>query len=46
VNQFEAGVTIPWRGFTFDLGARYQDKQPFPDVGSQVNVELGVQYRF
>lgn len=46
VNQYEAGVTIPWQSFTFDLGVRYQDEQPFPDVGSQFNVEAGVQFRF
>ncbi|MDP3293321.1 MAG: capsule assembly Wzi family protein [Nevskia sp.] len=46
VNQYEAGVTIPWQSLSFDLGVRYQDEQPFPDVGSQFNVEAGVQLRF
>ncbi|GAC1621862.1 MAG: capsule assembly Wzi family protein [Nevskia sp.] len=46
VNQIEAGIAVPYRGFTFDLSLRGQDKRPFPGSGGQVNVEAGIAYRF
>lgn len=46
VNQIEAGVTVPYRNFNFDLVVRGQDGRVFPATSGQVNVELGIGYRF
>lgn len=46
VHQIEGGISAPWRNFLFDLSVRWQDATPFPDRGSEFNVEAGVQFRF
>jgi hypothetical protein len=46
VNQIEAGLTVPYRDFQFDLSLRAQDKRPFPGTSGQANAELGISYHF
>ncbi len=46
VNQIETGISAPWRNVLFDLSVRWQDATPFPDRGSEFNIEAGVQLRF
>jgi hypothetical protein len=45
-NQGEAGVSIPWRGFSFELDLRAQDRQPYPMGGGRLAAEAGVRYGF
>ncbi|MGH8461092.1 MAG: capsule assembly Wzi family protein [Stenotrophobium sp.] len=48
-DQVELGLTIPYRWFTIDFGARGQDALPVPVYGSRgdkLAAEIGIQYKF
>lgn len=45
-DQIEAGVSIPWRQFDFDLQVRGRNRQLDPGSGGEVNAELGLRYHF
>lgn len=45
-NQVEAGLSLPYRGFSFELDLRAQDAKPFPKPGGLFSAELGIRYGF
>lgn len=40
----EARVSIPWKGVSFDLAARYQGDQPRPNRGSIAAIEAAIRF--
>ncbi|MDB5987196.1 MAG: hypothetical protein JWR16_2249 [Nevskia sp.] len=46
INQFEAGLSVPLRLFSFDFAVRGQDAQPYPHAGGKLAVEGGISYHF
>jgi hypothetical protein len=45
-DQFEAGLSIPYRRLRFDLDLRGQDGQPYPRGGGLFSAEAGISYGF
>jgi hypothetical protein len=46
INELEAGLTVPFRTISFDIGVRYQDAQVDPSKHGRFSSEAGVEYRF
>ena len=46
INQVEAGLSVPWHGFTLEASVRGQDDQVAPRHGKAVQGEAGIRYGF
>ncbi len=46
LDEAEVGLSIPWKAWTFDMGLRAADAQPYPRSGGIVAGELGLRYGF
>jgi hypothetical protein len=46
IDQVEAGLSIPYRHWRFDLDVRGQDAQPYPRGGGLFSGEAGISYGF